>query len=181
MLPGGCRLRSLGAAYGPPWAANVLIMKNLLFCALLLALPFAARAQAPAAESPLNFCGLSLPLENGYSAASSHEVAGPAYQLAWVYLDYSVMKAYPPEYVRLAKKKHKNVEATPFSCTLLNGPLAQGTRLAYPTETGGMAYQYIVCGVAKDQAVLLDLTLPLDPEKTTDLPALVQQFMRLEK
>ena len=155
-------------------------MRNLLLLALLLALPFTGRAQAPAG-SPLNFCGLSLPLENGYTAVSSSEVSGPAYQMAWMYLDYNVMRTYPPERVRLARKKRKNVEATPFTCTLLDGPPAQGTRLAYATETGGMAYQYIVCGVVKGQPVLLDLTLPLDPEKTADLPALVQQIMRLEK
>ncbi|NVO85275.1 hypothetical protein [Hymenobacter terrestris] len=155
-------------------------MKNLLFFALLLALPFTGRAQA-AAGSQLNFCGVNLPLENGYTAVSSSEVTGPAYQLAWVYLDYREMRTYPPEHVRVAKKKQKNVEVTPFTCTLLDGPPAQGTRLAYATETGGMAYQYIVFGIAKGQPVLIDLTLPLDPEKTADLPALVQQFMRLEK
>ncbi|SET33452.1 hypothetical protein [Hymenobacter actinosclerus] len=155
-------------------------MKSLLFFALLLALPFAGLAQAPAGPT-LNFCGLNLPLENGYTAVSSNEVTGPAYQLAWMYLDYSVMRTYPPEHLRLAKKKRKNVEVTPFTCTLLDGPPAQGTRLAYPTESGGMAYQYIVFGVAKGQPVLVDLTMPLDPEKTDDLPDLVQQFMRLEK
>lgn len=155
-------------------------MKNLLFFALLLALPFTGRAQAPAGPQ-LNFCGLSLPVESGYTAVSSSEVTGPAYQLAWVYLDYNVMRTYPPEHLRLAKKKRKNVEMAPFTCTLLGGPPAQGTRLAYPTEEGGMAYQYIVFGVAKGQPVLIDLTLPLDPEKTADLPDLVQQIMRLEK
>lgn len=155
-------------------------MKHLFLFALLLALPFSGRAQAPAGPQ-LNFCGLNLPLENGYTAVSSSEVTGPAYQLSWIYLDYNVMRTFPPEYLRLAKKKRKNVEISPFTCTLLDGPPAQGSRLAYPTEAGGMAYQYIVFGVAKGQPVLIDLTLPLDPEKTADLPDLVQQFMRLEK
>lgn len=155
-------------------------MKNLLFLALLLALPFTGLAQAPAGPQ-LNFCGLNLPVESGYTAVSSTEVNGPAYQLAWMYLDYNVMRTYPPEHVRLAKKKRKKVEVTPFTCSLLDGLPTQGTRLAYATEEGGMAYQYIVFGIAKGQPVLIDLTMPLDPEKTTDLPDLVQQFMRLEK
>ena len=123
-----------------------------------------ARRRLPAGPS-LNFCGVDLPLESGYTAASGSEITGPAYQLSWIYLDFGVMKTYPPEYVRLAKKKHKGAEANPFSCTLLDGPPAQGTRLSYATETGGMAYQYIVCGVAKGQPVLLDLTLPTRPRK----------------
>ncbi len=156
-------------------------MKKLLLLSLLgLLLTLPRVGQAQAGPTP-NFCGLDLPLESGYTAGSGYEITGPAYQLSWIYLDYGVMKAYPPEYVRLAKKKHKGTEAAPFTCTLLGGPPAQGTRLSYATETGGMAYQYIVCGVAKGQVVLLDLTLPTDPEKTADLPAVVQQIMRLER
>ena len=40
-----------------------------------------SRAQAPAGPQ-LNFCGVNLPLESGYTAVSSSEVTGPAYQLA---------------------------------------------------------------------------------------------------
>ncbi|OWP62071.1 hypothetical protein CDA63_15970 [Hymenobacter amundsenii] len=158
-------------------------MKNLLLLSLLgllLALPRLGQAQAPAAPTP-NFCGLNLPLESGYTAVSGSEITGPAYQLSWMYLDYGVMKAYPPEYIRLAKKKHKGAESAPFTCTLRGGLPVQGTRLSYATETGGMAYQYIVCGVVQGQAVLVDMTLPLDPEKTADLPGVAQQIMHLEK
>ncbi|MFD2785485.1 hypothetical protein [Hymenobacter rubripertinctus] len=151
-----------------------------LLLALLLTLPGATLAQAPAGVPTLNFCGVDLPVENGCSPTSSTEIACANYRLSWAYLDYRAMTAYPPEYIRQAKKEHKGTETQPFTCSLLNGPPAQGVRLAYATDNG-MAYRYIVCAAAKGQPVLLDLTLSLDPEKTDDLPAVVQQIMRLER
>jgi hypothetical protein len=160
-------------------------MKHLLTLLLFLlcALPLPGWAQAPA-EAPaatLNFCGVELPVSTGCSPISKSELTCATYSLSWWYLDFSVMKTYPAQYIRQQEKKHKGTEKQPFECSILDGPPAQGVRLSYPTETGGMAYELIVYGAAKGQPVLLDLVLPNDPEKTADLPAIAQQIMRLPK
>ncbi|MBT9395389.1 hypothetical protein KLP40_19645 [Hymenobacter sp. NST-14] len=155
-------------------------MKTLLSVLWLLLLLPLSSATGPAGPPSLNFCGVELPVESGCAPASSTELACTNYRLSWAYLDYKLMTAYPPEYIRLAKKAHKGAETQPFTCSLLDGPPAQGTRLAYVTDNG-MAYQYIVCAAVKGQPVLLDLTLSLEPEKTEDLPEVVRQIMRLEK
>ncbi|MDU0368827.1 hypothetical protein ACFPAF_00345 [Hymenobacter endophyticus] len=140
-------------------------------------------AQAPAEVAPvtLNFCGVELPLESGCTSESKYQMACGNYQLTWMYLDFSLMKTYPAQFIKQAEKKHKGTEKQPFECVILDGPPAQGVRLSYPTEAGGMAYQLIVYGNAKGQPVLLDITLPIDPEKTADLPATVQKIIRLPK
>lgn len=160
-------------------------MKNLLKFLLLLlcGLPLRSWAQAPAetAAATLNFCGVELPVNSGCTPASKSQLTCSTYDLSWMYLDFSVMRTYPAQYIRQAEKKHKGTEKVPFECTILDGPPAQGVRLSYPTETGGMAYQLIVSGVAKGQPVLIDLVMPIDPEKTADLPAVAQQILRLPK
>ena len=156
------------------------LFSAVLLLILLLILPLAGQCQAPSGIPTLNFCGVELPVESGCSPTSSTELTCTNYRLSWAYLDYRVMSTYPPEYIRQAKKEHKGTEMQPFTCSLLEGPMAQGTRLTYATESG-MAYQYIICAAVKGQPVLLDLTLSLEPEKTDDLPAVVQQIMRLER
>lgn len=160
-------------------------MKPLLTLLLFLlgALPLRSWAQTPAEAAPvtLNFCGVELPVGTGCTPASKSELTCAAYSLSWWYLDFSVLKTYPAQYIRQQEKKHKGSEKQPLECALLEGPPAQGVVLSYPTETGGMAYELIVYGAAKGQPVLLDLVLPNNPEKTADLPAVAQQIMRLPR
>lgn len=160
-------------------------MKNLLrpFLFLLLlaaALPLSTRAQT-ASPATLNFCGVELPVESGCTATTRSQLTCATYQLTWMYLDFNVLKVYPAQFIKQAEKKHKGTEKTTFECTILDGPPAQGVRLSYPTEMGGMAYELIVYGTAKGQPLLLDLVLPNDPEKTADLPAVAQQILHLAK
>jgi hypothetical protein len=141
------------------------------------------RAQAPteAAPATLDFCGVELPVENGCTSESKYALTCANYQLNWIYLDFSLMKTYPPQFIRQAEKKHKGTEKQPLECSILGGPITQGVRLSYPTEAGGMAYELIVFGTAKGQPVLVDVVLPTDPERTSDLPLTVQKILQLTK
>ncbi|RSK50147.1 hypothetical protein [Hymenobacter rigui] len=154
-----------------------------LLLALLLSIPFGCWAQAPADVAPvtLNFCGVELPVETGCTPNNKYQLTCGNYQVTWMYLDFSVMKTFPAQFIKQAEKKHKGTEKQPFDCVILDGPPAQGTRLSYPTDAGGMAYELVAYGIAKGQPVLLDIVLPTDPEKTADLPAIVQKIMRLQK
>lgn len=155
----------------------------ILLFFLLCALPLQSQAQTSAEAPPptLNFCGINLPISTGCTPVSSSELTCATYSMSWMYLDFNVLKVYPAQYIRQQEKKHKGTEKQPFECSILDGPPAQGVRLSYPTETGGMAYELIVYGTAKGQPVLIDLVLPNDPEKTADLPAVAQQILRLPK
>ena len=155
----------------------------LLLLPLVLGISHMSRAQAPADVAPttLNFCGVELPVENGCTPNSKYQLTCGNYQFTWMYLDYNVLKTFPQQYIRQAEKKHKATEKQAFDCVILDGPPAQGMRLSYATEAGGMAYELIVYGIAKGQPVMLDLVLPTDPEKTADLPANIQKIMKLSK
>lgn len=155
----------------------------LLLLIGLLSVSFSSRAQAPADVAPatMNFCGVELPVESGCTPESKYQLNCGNYQLNWMYLDFSLMKTYPLQFIKQAEKKHKGTEKQPFECSILGGPPAQGVRLSYPTEAGGMAYELIVYGAAKGQPVLVDVVLPTDPEKTSDLPATVQKILQLAK
>lgn len=155
----------------------------LLLLIGLFALSFTCQAQAPADVAPvtMNFCGIELPVESGCTPESKYALTCGNYQLNWMYLDFSLMKTYPQQFIKQAEKKHKGTEKQPLECSILGGPATQGVRLSYPTEAGGMAYELIVFGAAKGQPVLVDVVLPMDPEKTSDLPLTVQKILQLPK
>ncbi|WP_426492165.1 hypothetical protein [Hymenobacter sp. 102] len=155
----------------------------LLLLIVLFGLSCGAQAQAPAEVAPatMNFCGVELPVEGGCTPESKYALTCGNYQLNWMYLDFSLMKTYPQQFIKQAEKKHKGTEKQPLECSILGGPMVQGVRLSYPTEAGGMAYELIVFGAAKGQPVLVDVVLPMDPEKTSDLPPTVQKILHLSK
>lgn len=135
-------------------------------------------AATPAAT--INFCGLDLTVPAGCTPESKYSVRCQEYQLVWMYLDYSMLRTFPDQFVQQVQKKHKHVERQPLECFILDAS-AKGFRLSYPTENGGMAYELIAYGVAKGQPVMVQLTLSTDPEKTADLPELPRQIIRLTR
>ncbi|GAA4385710.1 hypothetical protein [Hymenobacter koreensis] len=132
--------------------------------------------QAPA----LNFCGLDIPVSAGCTAASSYELRCTDYSLRWAYLNYAQMGAAAEEAARVVKKDHKKAEQEPLVGFILDMP-AKGYRLSYPTEATGMAYEIILYGVAKGQPVVVQLTMGVAPEKTTDLPEVARRILRLDR
>lgn len=154
-------------------------MKKLLLLLTLVA-PLLATAQTAPAASTVNFCGQDLTVPAGCIIDNKYQVSCQDYQMLWMYLDYRMLKEFPAVYVRQQEKKHKHTETQPLECFILETP-AKGYRLSYPTEAGGMAYELIAYGTAKGQPVLVQITLPTDPDKTADLPTLARQILRLPK
>ncbi|TGE05987.1 hypothetical protein [Hymenobacter fodinae] len=122
---------------------------------------------------------MDIPTPAGCTPDSKYQVRCEGYQMTWMYLDYKMLTDFPEQFVRQIEKKHKHTERQPLECLIL-GQAAKGFRLSYPSETG-MTYELIAYGVAKGQPVMVELTMDMDPEKTTDLPALPRQIVQLTK
>ncbi|GAB2965473.1 hypothetical protein GCM10027048_39030 [Hymenobacter coalescens] len=153
-------------------------MNKIVLLALLL-IPGWAVAQAPAAQPPMNFCGVDVPVPSGCTPESGYDLRCDKYQLSWMYLNFGQLKPVVEEVLKQEKKKHKGLEQRPMDGFILDQP-AQGYHLSYATETG-MAYQLIFYGTAKGQPVVVQLTMDVDPEKTADLPEPARQIVRLTR
>ncbi|WP_400190763.1 hypothetical protein [Hymenobacter sp. B81] len=149
-------------------------MKRLLLIAALLGPALAFGQAAP------NFCGVEMPLAAGCTTATGYELNCNDFELRWAYLNYNQMAAVLEGVTRDEKKKHKAVEQVPLQGFILDSP-AKGYRLSYVTESGGYAYQLIFTAVAKGQPVLVQLTMGIPPERTSDLPEAARRILRLER
>ncbi|MBC8083609.1 MAG: hypothetical protein H7Z21_10390 [Hymenobacter sp.] len=152
-------------------------MRIILLMALLLSGPAATYGQTTTV--PLNFCGVPIPVAAGCTSETGYGLRCDKYELKWAYLNYQQMGPVADEAVKAEMRERKQAEKTPLEGFLLDMP-AKGYRLSYLTDAG-MAYQLILYGVAKGQPVLVQLTLDLDPEKTTDLPEPARLIIRLMK
>jgi hypothetical protein len=153
-------------------------MRNFFFTTLLLIVSLAGARTAAAQETP-NFCGIDIALPAGCTADTKYGLRSDKYDLQWVYLTMPDLAPTVEAVLRQEKKKHKGLEKMPLDGFILNQP-AKGYRLSYPTERG-MGYQLLFYGVAKGQPLLVQLTLEADPEKTADLPEVVQQIVHLTR
>ncbi|QJX48784.1 hypothetical protein HMJ29_18435 [Hymenobacter taeanensis] len=153
-------------------------MKKLLLLFLLSA-PALAVGQAATPVNTINFCGTDFTAPTACAPDSKYSVRCEGYQLTWMYLDYKMLTDFPEQFVRQIEKKHKHTERQALECMIMGQP-AKGFRVSYPTESG-MTYELIAYGVAKGQPVMVELTMDMDPEKTTDLPEMPRQIIQLSK
>ena len=152
-------------------------MKIILLTALLLSAALATYGQTTAAA--LNFCGLNIPVAAECKPEAGCVLRCDKYELKWAYLDYQQLDPVAEKVVKHEMKQYKQAEQMPLEGFILAMP-AKGYHLSYLTDAG-MAYQLIFYGVAKGQPVLVQLTMDVDPQKTTDLPEPARLIIQLKK